>query len=119
MSLPSKKGNTDKIPPIAFKYLCTAMESYQEINKFNGDGGKISGKHLEGKLLQCIENVPQDGYATSNKILLERNLETRAINLKCEKALSEDQMVRWTNHYKIKLWFKSWEKELVDQGFAS
>lgn len=30
----------------------------------------------------------------------------------------EDRRVKWTTYYNLKTWFNSWQKELIELGFA-
>jgi hypothetical protein len=46
-------------------------------------------------------------------------LKDTAVNLNaCKSKSTEDRCIRWTNYKNLSLWFKNWEKDLMELGFA-
>jgi hypothetical protein len=50
---------------------------------------------------------------------LKRVLKDTAVNLNaCKTKSTEDRHIWWMNYKNLSLWFKNWEKDLVELGFA-
>jgi len=71
---------------------------------------------------------PERDHLQDNQVLkkdyrqkmLQRVLSATAKNLDASTMhIAEDRHVRWTTHSKIESWFKNWEYDLVDLGFAT
>jgi len=46
-------------------------------------------------------------------------LKDTAVNLNtCKSKSAEDRRIWWTNYKNLSLWFKNWEKDLMELGFA-
>ena len=110
---PRKFGPEGNIPALMYKSLCAAFGSCMRINQINALGGDNS----RSKLIPVIAEAM--GIAIAAAIPLIRRLcRDTAIDMKADKMyFAEERRVRWTTYGNLELWFKSWEKTLLDMGF--
>ena len=100
------------IPPCAFKSLCVAFERFVRIMQINSKSGEITYK----KLAVRINAVLRHDYRQK---MLQRVLQATAKTLDASTMhITEDRRVLWTTLENISSWFKNWEFDLVDLGFA-
>ena len=109
---PLKIGVKGDIPPCAFKSLCVAFERFVRIMQINSKSGEITYK----KLAVRINAVLRHDYRQK---MLQRVLQATAKTLDASTMhITEDRRVLWTTLENISSWFKNWEFDLVDLGFA-
>ena len=112
---PKKMGPSSQFPNLVFNHLANAFESYIIINQLNGQGGDVSYKKLIMLLKKCTMSV----IGCDCKWLVQRLVKHTAISLSCGQNNNvEERRIRWTTYNNLKTWFDSWERELLDLGFA-
>ena len=112
---PLPRGPDGRIDPDALIHLAAALESFIRINQGNGNGHALMRKTLVSR----IHNVVSTLYEKADPKLLGRLLQRTNVNLSSTIQQSiEDRRLRWTTHANLKLWFDTWEKDIVELGFA-
>ncbi len=73
------------------------------------------------KLAAQLHKVLHQSTSTlsQERDFLKRVLKDTAVNLNaCKTNSTEDRHIWWTNYKNLSLWFKNWEKDLVELGFT-
>ena len=112
---PSKKGPDGGVPEVIFEPLLGAFESYVEIQQLNCSDSKTNQR----KELSALVNKVVGGDRTTDK-LYNRLLRASAMDITAsvDQAVKE-RRVRWTTYHNLKMWFDTWQHELLDLGFAT
>ena len=87
------------------------------INQINGTVQECGPKKVGPRIYKVIYG---DNGEASCRDLLKRVLVDTAVDLKKARSKNaEDRRIRWMNHKNITMWFKNWEHDLVELGFAT
>ena len=114
---PLKRGVPGEISKDAMKHLAETFESFVEIKQANGDTDEESRKNMASILKNVVSSAStadRKGYKKLNRLLRET-----AINISTKvEHLEEYQQKQWKTYGNINLFFDTWDKDLVELGFA-
>ncbi|KAL7445324.1 hypothetical protein ACHAXH_007798, partial [Discostella pseudostelligera] len=109
---PMKMGPVGKLPPVAYKALCTALSSKLRINQLNA-----KGSYTINKQVQLIMTAMGMSKAEATP-LWKRVCRDTALDMVAGKVkVAEERRVQWTTFHNLDLWFSSWESTLDELGF--
>jgi len=108
-------GSSGTISEGTYKLLCEALSSLIPINGMNARSGDNSRKKLMTMLVKTMDIETSEAGKLLDRLLRDTAQDIHAEKLNC----AEDRRVRWTTYQNLKLWFDSWEKFLVEFGFAT
>ena len=112
---PKKMGQSGILSEGTYRLLCEALSSLIPINGMNARSGDNVRKKITTMLVKTMD---MDSIEAGK--LLDRLIRDTAQDIHAEKLIcAEDRRVRWTTYQNLKLWFDSWEKFLVEFGFAT
>ena len=107
-----KMGPIGKIPPAAYKALCSAFSSKLRIAQLNAEASFTMKKKVE-LLMRTMIMTKAEAQPLCRQIT--RNT---ALNMVAGKVkVAEERRIQWTTFHNLDLWFSTWESTLDEIGF--